>query len=267
MTTLRSRRPERAPTGAFGRKPVYLPTQVEIDDERAERDRERRRIRDILVVEYSWDELQQISANMRADAERSQEIADMFAELGGRGWLEGALYSAHQRSGEHRRRAAAVTRILQPRAYRRALERVREWHARVKANNPQRYDELREQSRARRARWIELPGKRQQHRAVSTAGKRRRRRDPVRGAELRKAEADRMRAYRRAHPKANKRVRCDDVLAKTMAHAARVQLVTQAELVTAIGCAPASARTALSKLAATGELRKVRHGVYQRKAA
>lgn len=240
---------------------------MEIDDARAELLRERRRIRDILAVEYSWEELQIIAANMRRDAERSDEIAEMFAALSGRGQLEDALFKAHSERGERRRRAAGAVKVLNPRAYTRALQRVREWYARVKASNPARYNELREQSRQRRAEWIERPGNRERHRRVNKAGKLRRRRDPIRGAELRAAESTRMREYRRAHPKPKKRVRCEDVATKALAHAARVDVVTPLQLVRAIGCAPVSARTVLSKLAARGELRKVSHGHYQRKAA
>jgi hypothetical protein len=64
---------------------------------------ERNRIRDILAAEYSFDELQQIAANMRRDKERADEIEAIFAELSGADEIEAVCFAVHQARGRQRR--------------------------------------------------------------------------------------------------------------------------------------------------------------------
>lgn len=89
-------RAQHVPAGAFGRAPSRARERVVEFDEEDSEAAERARIRDILLAEYSWEELQQISANMRRDMERRREIEEMFAELDGTSLLEDELFKIYK---------------------------------------------------------------------------------------------------------------------------------------------------------------------------
>lgn len=162
MTKLRRRAPEKRPAGAFGRHaPVARPMA-----ERTERDRAREHIREALMVEYSFDELQQIAANMRRDAERHEEIAEMFDELGGADRVEHAFYETHLWRLAKRREGAQWTRGRTKSAA--LLEKLRQRHKvyyqRVIAD-PVRRAARRTADRRRYLRRMSVPELRDQLRA------------------------------------------------------------------------------------------------------
>lgn len=73
------RREKQAPAGAFRRHTPKVGAPARL----SAKELERRRIRDVLSGEYSFDELQEISANMRREIELRDEIEEMFGELSG----------------------------------------------------------------------------------------------------------------------------------------------------------------------------------------
>jgi hypothetical protein len=96
-------RPQRGAHGAFGCAAPRSRHEVDEDDA------ERQRIRDILAAEYSFEELQEISANMRREMERRQEIAEMFGELDGSSLLEDELFKVYKhRAGKQLERYHAT---------------------------------------------------------------------------------------------------------------------------------------------------------------
>lgn len=127
MGRLRTKRVELAPAGAFARTGFLVDSrQREREVEEDERAAERRRILNILVVEYSYDELQVIAANMRREMGRRSEVEDMFAALSGYQLYETTcfLYSLKSRD---RARFAADRRRSSPVLHREFRARQNEW--------------------------------------------------------------------------------------------------------------------------------------------
>jgi hypothetical protein len=164
------------------------------------REIERERIRDVLVVEYSYEELGIIAENMRRDLRRRREIAEMFDELAGGARYDEALLIVRSARLEHRRERRRATKAYDPRAYAKQVEQDRQRHIELRTKQPDRYAQ-------------KLAYKREWYRRNAEHAKRmeRDRRKGPKGAELRARERAAHAAKRDEVNAARKRKRAADL--------------------------------------------------------
>lgn len=195
--------------GAFGRHAPPERAAVGLD----EREREERRIRDILSAEYSYDEIQVIAANMRREMERRAEVEEIFGELNGYELYEAACFQVSLKRRDRARLAMAELRAS-PVLHREFRQRQNEWRrsrppeakardkrlkaAWAKANaarlnerrkerdalmKMERPDEYRDRARARQEHRKARPQHKAQTRAASRRYEAKVRADPVRNEQ------------------------------------------------------------------------------------